>query len=46
MEDIFEKVKEKLNIADVVERYGVHLNHSDMAKCPFRGIRTIPLRSR
>lgn len=37
---IFEKVKEEIRIADVVERYGVKLNNGDKALCPFHSEKT------
>ena len=37
---IFEKVKEEVRIADVVERYGVKLNSGDKALCPFHSEKT------
>ena len=33
--DIFQKVKDNVKIADVVEHFGVKLNRSHKANCPF-----------
>lgn len=38
--DIFEKVKEQTNIADVVESFGVQLNNKDKGLCPFHNEKT------
>ena len=38
--DIFEKVKEQTNIADVVESFGVQLNNKDKGLCPFHKEKT------
>ena len=38
--DIFEKVKEQTNIADVVESFGVQLNNKDKGLCPFHSEKT------
>ena len=38
--NIFEKVKDQVKIADVVERYGLHLNSSMKALCPFHHEKT------
>lgn len=40
MTDIFEKVKDRVNIADVVERFGVELNSRDKGLCPFHNEKT------
>lgn len=40
MEDIFEKVKTSVNIADVVTALGVDLNRKDKAICPFHKEKT------
>lgn len=38
--NIFEKVKDQVKIADVAERYGLHLNSSMKALCPFHHEKT------
>lgn len=38
--NIFEKVKDQVKITDVVERYGLHLNSSMKALCPFHHEKT------
>ena len=38
--DIFNQIKDALNIRDVVEYYGVSLNSKGMASCPFHTERT------
>ncbi len=38
--DIFEKVKEQTNIADVVTSFGVQLNSKDKGLCPFHSEKT------
>lgn len=38
--DIFEKVKEQINIADVVESFGIQLNNKDKGLCPFHNEKT------
>ena len=38
--DIFEKVKEQTNIADVVESFGIQLNNKDKGLCPFHNEKT------
>ena len=40
MTDIFEKVKDQVNIADVVEAFGVKLNSRDKGLCPFHREKT------
>jgi len=40
MDGIFEKVKSAVNIADVVERFGVKLDRSDKGLCPFHKEKT------
>lgn len=40
MSDIFEKVKDQVKIADVVERFGVKLNSRDKGLCPFHREKT------
>lgn len=40
MTDIFERVKDRVNIADVVERFGVKLNCRDKGLCPFHDEKT------
>ena len=40
MDSIFEKVKSAINIAEVVTNFGVQLNSSDKALCPFHKEKT------
>lgn len=40
MTDIFEKVKDQVNIADAVETFGVKLNSRDKGLCPFHREKT------
>ncbi len=40
MSEIFEKVKDQVKIADVVEHYGVQLNYHDKGLCPFHQEKT------
>lgn len=39
-ENIFEKVKNAVNIVEVVERYGIKLDRNDKACCPFHNEKT------
>ncbi len=40
MTDIFEKVKDRVNIADVVTDFGIQLNSRDKGLCPFHSEKT------
>lgn len=44
MTDIFEKVKDQVNIADAVETFGVKLNSRDKGLCPFHREKPRPFR--
>jgi hypothetical protein len=35
MEDLFEKVRTQINIADVLEQFGVHIDRNGKGLCPF-----------
>ena len=33
--NIFQEIKERLSLKDIVRAYGIELNRSDMCICPF-----------
>jgi len=48
MTDIFEKVKDQVNIAEAVSLFGIQLNSKDKGLCPFHAekLRRFPLIAR
>ncbi len=40
MESIFEKIKSQVNIRDVIERFGISLDRTNKANCPFHKEKT------
>ena len=42
--NIFQEIKERLSLKDIVRAYGIELNRSDMCICPFHAEKTASMK--